>query len=469
MLENGIIESVWIEVCSELRQILDDTRYYTWVEVLTPVCYENNTLMILCPSPYVKNYVDKVSKNNLEELINKYLFDFVGVESKILTVTSGDEEYLNRMKNNVGQASLFNNNGSKKKKNNLKKPLANAEMFGMQNKFTFENFVRGDNNAFARQAALAVSENPGTAYNPLFIYGASGLGKTHLMQAVGHEIHKNFDCNVMYTTSEKFTTDLIESLKDKRSNAESEFRKKYRNVDVLLVDDIQFIANKSATQEEFFHTFNELYSRNKQIIISADRPPQELKNLEDRLISRFDMGLTVDIQIPNFETRLAILEDKIKFEAIKLPQEILEFIAMNIKSNIRELEGALINVLAYYKLNTDAPMTVEYVKKILASKIKESAKKELTIELIKETVANYYKIEISDLSSKNRSSSIALPRQVAMYLCRNMIDCALGNIGNAFEKDHTTIMHGVKKIDSLLKTDENLKQDVRNIKSILEE
>lgn len=470
MPENEIdVNSLWMEVCIDLKEKIGETRYSTWIEVLKPVCYENGTLMVLCPSNYVKNSINNIFKSSIEENINKFLYDFIGKDSKLLAVTSGDDEYLNFTKNKVGQESFLPNTTTKKKPKSSKKIIGDDDVFGNQNKFTFENFIKGKNNELARAAAIAVSENPGNAYNPLFIYGDSGLGKTHLMKAVGNEINKNFDCNVMYLSSEKFTTDLIESLKDKRNNAESEFRKKYRNVDVLLIDDIQFIANKPATQEEFFHTFNELYSRNKQIIISADRPPQELKSLENRLISRFSMGLTVDIQLPDFETRMAILQDKMKLESIELPYEILEFIAMNIKSNIRELEGALINVLAYYKLKNDAPMTVEYVKGILASKLNDLAKKELTIDLIKETVAKYYKIEVSDLSSKNRSSSIALPRQVAMYLCRNMIDCALGNIGNAFEKDHTTIMHGVKKIDGLLKSDENLKQDIRNIKGMLEE
>ena len=236
----------------------------------------------------------------------------------------------------------------------------------------------------------------------------------------------------------------------------------------MLIDDIQFISGKAATQEEFFHTFNELYSRNKQIIISSDRPPKEIKNLEDRLKSRFNMGLTVDIQPPDFETRMAILQDKVKLESIVLNDEILEFIAMNIKNNIRELEGALINVLAHYKLKKDAPMTVDYVKGILAEKLNEINKKDIDIDLKKEVVADYYKIEVSDLSSKNRSSSIAYPRQIAMYLCRNMLDCALGNIGAAFEKDHTTIMHGVKQIDKKIKTTESVKKDVENLRKLIE-
>lgn len=467
MFENEIdVYSLWYELCIFLKEKMGETRYSMWIEVLKPICYKNKQLMVLCPSGYIKNSIN----NLFSSTINSFLSDFLGEDARLLALTSDDEEYENLTKNKVGQESFLPETERPKKKNKGIKKLNESDIFA-SNKFTFENFVKGKNNEFAIAAAQAVSENPGTAYNPLFIYGYSGLGKTHLMKAIGHEISKNFDCNVMYTTSEKFTTDVIENILKAKKNKiyDSDFKKKYRNVDVLLIDDIQFIAKKDSTQEEFFHTFNELYSRNKQIIISADRPPQELKETEERLISRFGMGLTVDIQPPDFETRMAILEDKIKFEAIKLPNEILEFIAMNIKSNIRELEGALINVLAYYKLNTNAPMTVDYVKGILASKIKESAKKELTIDFVKETVASYYKINVSDLSSKNRASSIALPRQVAMYLCRNMIDCALGVIGNSFEKDHTTIMHGVKQIDKKIKTDDVIKKDVENIKRLLQE
>ena len=392
-------------------------------------------------------------KDYIEDAINNQLFPIIKEKTELLPVVATDEIYLEAIKNSRGQASFFSKSGEKgSKKGKLKKISSSNNSLTFSDRFTFNNFVKGKNNEFAMAAAEAVAKNPAGTYNPLFIYGNSGLGKTHLMKAIGHEIHKNFDCKVLYLSSEKFTIDLIDSIRDKNQNSESEFRKKYRNVDVLLIDDIQFIAGKTATQEEFFHTFNELYSRNKQIIISSDRPPKEIKNLEDRLKSRFNMG-----------------QDKVKYEPIALSNEVLEFIAMNIKTNIRELEGALINVLAHYKLKQDAPMTVDYVKGILAQKLNELNRRELDIDLIKETVSKYFKIEVSDLSSKNRANSIAYPRQVAMYLCRNMLDCALGNIGSAFEKDHTTIMHGVKKIDEKIKTTESVKQDIENIKKMLED
>ena len=457
MFENEImVDSLWLEVCNELKTKLGESRFATWIDVLKPICYVDNKLMVLCQSNYIKNFINGNFKEYIEDAINNQLFPLTQEKSELLPVVATDEVYLNAIKNSGGQTSFFTTSSEKgNKKGKLKKISSSNNSSSFPDKFTFDNFIKGKNNEFAMAAAEAVAKNPAGTYNPLFIYGNSGLGKTHLMKAIGYEIQKHFDCKVLYLSSEKFTIDLIDSIRDKNQNSESEFRKKYRNVDVLLIDDIQFIAGKTATQEEFFHTFNELYSRNKQIIISSD--------------SRFNMGLTVDIQPPDFETRMAILQDKIKYEPIALSNDILEFIAMNIKTNIRELEGALINVLAHYRLKKDAPMTVDYVKGILSEKLNEMNKKELNIDLIKETVSNYFKIEVSDLSSKNRASSIAYPRQVAMYLCRNMLDCALGNIGSAFEKDHTTIMHGVKKIDEKIKTTESVRQDVENIKKLLED
>lgn len=374
MLNNEIdVESLWSEICYDLKTKLPETRYSTWIEVLKPICYEDNQLMVLCHSNYVKVSINNIFKQYIEDSLDKILLGFTNEHSKLLAVTVNDDEYLDFIKkSDGGQASFFS---KKEKKTSKKKSFTkiNDNSLNFPEKYTFDNFIRGKNNEFAIAAAMAVAKTPAAAYNPLFIYGNSGLGKTHLMKAVGHDINKNFDCKVLYLSSEQFTNDLVQSIKNvnKNENAQSEFRNKYRNVDVLLIDDIQFIAGKERTQEEFFHTFNELYSRNKQIIISSDRPPKEIKNLEDRLKSRFNMGLTVDIQAPDFETRMAILQDKIKLESIILNDDILEFIAMNISTNIRELEGALINVLAHYKLKTDAPMTVDYVKSILSEKLNQ--------------------------------------------------------------------------------------------------
>lgn len=473
MFENEIdAESLWLQICGILKSQLDDFRYAAWIEVLKPVCYVDNKLMILCPTEFVKNSINTTFKTGIEDIVNAVLKDIVDKKTELVVVTVNDDEYLNYMSNSGGGQVSFISKPEKSttKKRKLKKVNENDDSINFPDKYTFDNFVTGGNSEFAVAASRAVAENPGLSYNPLFIYGSPGLGKTHLMKAIGYEINKNFDCKILYTTSENLLTDLVNLIQKKGidPNINSEFIAKYRSVDVLLIDDIQFMVGKDRTQEEFFHIFNELYSKNKQIVISSDRPANELKNLEERLKSRFNMGLTVDIQFPDFETRLAILQNKMKLESISLNSEILEFIAMNIQSNIRDLEGALINVLAHYKLKKNAPMTVDYVKTILCKKLNEINKKEVTIDLIKDTVAKYYKINISDLSSKNRASSIAYPRQIAMYLCRNMLDCALGNIGSAFEKDHTTIMHGVKQIDKKIKTTDSVKKDIDTLKKLIE-
>lgn len=475
MIENEIdVQSLWIQICNILKSQLNDFRYAAWIEVLKPVGYFDNNLMVLCPSEFIKTSVNTTFKAYIEDVINTILTDIIDQKTNLLVVTTNDKEYLDYINNSaIGQVSFIPKENKEKpsKKKVIKKSINNNDSVSFPEKYTFDNFVTGGNSEFAVAASRAVAENPGLSYNPLFIYGNPGLGKTHLMKAIGHEINKNFDCKILYTTSENLLTDLVNLIQKKGidPNINSEFIAKYRNVDVLLIDDIQFMVGKDRTQEEFFHIFNELYSKNKQIVISSDRPANDLKNLEERLKSRFNMGLTVDIQFPDFETRLAILQNKMKFESISLNNEILEFIAMNIKTNIRDLEGALINVLAHYKLKKDAPMTVDYVKTILYKKLNDINKKEVTIDLIKETVAKYFKINVSDLSSKNRASSIAYPRQVAMYLCRNMLDCALGTIGNSFGKDHTTIMHGVKQIDKKIKTTESVKKDIDILKKLIED
>lgn len=473
MFDNEIDkDSLWLQVCNILKSQLNDFRYAAWIEVLKPICYFENTFMVLCPSEFIKTSVNASFKAYIEDIINTILADIKKEKTSLLVLTSNDKEYLDYMNNlGGGQVSFISKNKTTSKKKKLKKTINAEDSLSFPDRYTFDNFVTGGNSEFAVAAARAVAENPGLSYNPLFIYGNPGLGKTHLMKAIGHEINKNFDCKILYTTSENLLTDLVNLIQKKGIDPDinSKFIAKYRNVDVLLIDDIQFMVGKDRTQEEFFHIFNELYSKNKQIVISSDRPANDLKNLEERLKSRFNMGLTVDIQFPDFETRLAILKNKMKFESISLNDDILEFIAMNIKTNIRDLEGALINVLAHYKLKNDAPMSVDYVKNILCKKLNDLNKKEITIDLIKETVANYFKINVKDLSSKNRSSSISYPRQVAMYLCRNMLDCALGNIGQAFEKDHTTIMHGVKQIDKKIKTTDSVKKDVDTLRKLIEE
>src|SRR5699024_8141486 len=309
-------------------------------------------------------------------------------------------------------------------------------------KYSFDTFVIGNSNRFAHAASLAVAEAPAQSYNPLFIYGGVGLGKTHLMHAIAHYIlSQSPDTKVVYVSSEKFTNELINSIREYRNE---EFRNKYRNVDVLLVDDIQFIAGKEGTQEEFFHTFNALHEANKQIIISSDRPPKEIPTLEDRLRSRFEWGLIADIQAPDLETRIAILKKKAKVENINVPDDVMLYIATKIKSNIRELEGALIRMVAYSSL-TNEDITVELAEEALKDIISNDKPKEITVNSIKDVVSKDFSIKIEDFNSKKRTRAIAYPRQIAMYLTRELTDLSLPKIGDEFGgRDHTTVIHAYR-------------------------
>mgnify|MGYP000802980768 FL=1 len=318
---------------------------------------------------------------------------------------------------------------------------------GINPKYTFDTFVVGENNNIAHAASLAVSESPGEIYNPLFIYGGVGLGKTHLMQAIGNFIiQQNSSLKVKYVTSEVFTNELIESIRTEKNTSNKNFREKYRNVDVLLIDDIQFIVGNESTQDEFFHTFNTLREAKKQIIISSDRPPKDFETLEERLRSRFEWGLIVDISPPNYETRMAILRKKEELEGYNVDNSILDYIATNVKSNIRELEGSLNKLVAYSKL-TRSEINMEFAENVLKDIISPNAHREITPDLIIQIVAEHFGITTADISSQKRSNEIAYPRQIAMYLCRSMTDVPYETIGNYMGKrDHSTIKYGVDKI-----------------------
>ena len=329
--------------------------------------------------------------------------------------------------------------------------LNTALSSNLNSKYTFETFVVGNSNRFAHAASLAVAESPSKAYNPLFIYGGVGLGKTHLMHAIGHLINENnSNLKVVYVTSEKFINELISAIKDDKN---IEFRDKYRTVDVLLIDDVQFIAGKERTQEEFFHTFNSLHESNKQIILSSDRPPKEIKTLEERLRSRFEWGLIADIQPPDYETRIAILRKKADVDKLNVPNEVLIYIATKIKSNIRELEGALLRVVAYTNL-TNSNISLELAKEALKDLINIKNSKIITIEYIQETISNYFDLTIDIIKSQRRTQNIAFPRQIAMYLCRKLTDSSLPKIGEKFGgRDHTTVIHAYEKILNKIESD----------------
>jgi chromosomal replication initiator protein len=329
-----------------------------------------------------------------------------------------------------------------------------AREIGLLPKYNFDSFVVGSSNRFAHAASLAVSDSPAKAYNPLFIYGGVGLGKTHLMHAIGQRVlQKASKAKVLYISSEDFTNQLISSIQNRSTQ---KFREKYRNVDVLLIDDIQFIAGKESTQEEFFHTFNALYDSHKQIVVSSDRPPKEIQSLEERLVSRFEWGLVTDIQPPDFETRMAILKKKSEKETIAMPEDVFYFLAEKVKTNIRELEGALIRVVAYAKL-IGKEISLEMSKEVLRDMIIEGEKK-ITIDLIQKKVSEYFDIKPSDMRAKKRSRAIAYPRQVAMYLARQLTDMSLPEIGDQFGgRDHTTVIHAYDKIENDLKEKSGLR------------
>jgi chromosomal replication initiator protein len=328
-------------------------------------------------------------------------------------------------------------------------------------KYTFDSFVVGNSNRFAHAACYAVAESPSKAYNPLFIYGGVGLGKTHLMQAIGHQILRKYPhYTVMYVSSEKFTNDLISSIKDDNTHG---FRNRYRSMDVLLIDDIQFLAGKERTQEEFFHTFNTLHESNKQLVISSDRPPRSIPTLEDRLRSRFEWGLITDIQPPDLETRIAILRKKAQSENLNVPYDILDYIANSIDSNIRELEGALIRLVAYATIS-NKPLNMNTVMEALKDILPPTSPKKITIEFIQKEVSSYYGLDLKDLISKKRNKHISYPRQIAMYLCRKYTDASYPQIGEQFGgRDHTTVMHANDKIEKEILNDQEVSQLINEL------
>ena len=433
------LDSIWNDVLDIIKVELTEVSYNTWLKTIIPINISDNTIILGAPNDFTKGILEGRYLN----LIKNAIIEVTKKEYSIEFVIPGEEQI-----SDVGQT--------------VKQEFAeNNQRSQLNPKYSFNTFVIGNSNRFAHAASLAVAEAPAQAYNPLFIYGGVGLGKTHLMHAIGHYIlSQNPNTKVVYVTSEKFTNELINSIREYRNE---EFRNKYRNVDVLLVDDIQFIAGKEGTQEEFFHTFNALHEANKQIIISSDRPPKEIPTLEDRLRSRFEWGLIADIQAPDLETRIAILRKKAKMENIEVHDEIMQYIATKIKSNIRELEGALIRVVAYSSL-TNKAITVDLAEEALKDIISSNKPREITVNLIKEEVANQYNIKMEDFNSKRRTKAIAFPRQIAMYLTRELTDLSLPKIGDEFGgRDHTTVIHACDKINNNMVDDEDFKDKIEYI------
>ena len=433
------LDTIWKDVLTVIKVELTEVSFNTWLKSVNPISLSNNKIILGAPNDFTKGILMgryfNLIKNSIKQVTNE--------EYIVEIIIPGEELHYNQGQNAI-QENLEPNQRSQ-----------------LNPKYSFNTFVIGNSNRFAHAASLAVAEAPAQAYNPLFIYGGVGLGKTHLMHAIGHYIlSQNPNSKVMYVSSEKFTNELINSIREYRNE---EFRNKYRNIDVLLVDDIQFIAGKEGTQEEFFHTFNALHEANKQIIISSDRPPKEIPTLEDRLRSRFEWGLIADIQAPDLETRIAILRKKANIENIEVSDEVMLYIASKIQSNIRELEGALIRVVAYSSL-TNRIVTESLAEEALKDIFSNNKPIEITVDIIKDRVSKNFKMKMDDFSSKKRTRAIAYPRQIAMYLTRELTDLSLPKIGDEFGgRDHTTVIHACDKINTDLTTDPNLKRKIDNI------
>lgn len=454
--------TIWDQALGHLKETANQQTYQTWFEPIRLVEINDNTIVLGVPNKFFKNWVEEhyseAITGSIENVCHKKLLpEFVIVPDEAdgrQEMGQGEERPAEEVAERPGEPRKHIFPFFFKKQ-------PPAEESSLNPKYTFDSFVVGPSNRFAHAAALAISESPAKAYNPLFIYGRVGLGKTHLMQAIGHQILKNRpNLKFIYISSEKFTNQLINAIQNRTT---LKFRQMYRNVDLLLIDDIHFIAGKESTQEEFFHTFNALYDAHKQIVVSSDRSPKDIPALEERLVSRFEWGLVTDIQPPDLETRIAILRKKAEREGVAAPDDVTYFIAEKIRSNIRELEGALIRVAAYAKL-VGKEINLELVKEVLKDVLREREKK-ITIELIQRKVAQFFDIRVADMRNKRRTRAIAYPRQIAMYLSRDLTDCSLPEIGDQFGgRDHSTVLHAFEKIQKDFGSKTDIKDLVNRIR-----
>ena len=437
------VQELWHYILTEMRERISKPSFETWLSKTKPKEINNDVLIVLVPSIFVKNWLDE----HYAQMINQLLHEITGtsVSAKFVIENSIEDK-----KEVSASKTKIQPKGKPEEQKNMLNP-----------KYTFETFVVGAANRFAHAAALAVAEAPAKSYNPLFIYGGVGLGKTHLMHAIAHFVQEYHpDKSVIYLSSEKFTNEFINAIMD---NKTEQFRNKYRNVDILLIDDIQFLAGKEQTQEEFFHTFNTLHEENKQIVITSDRQPKEIPTLEERLRSRFEWGLITDISPPDLETRIAILSKKARAEGLTdISSDVMHYIANQIDTNIRELEGALIRVIAYSSL-VNSDIDVQLAADALESIIKNKEPKKITIEKIQHYIADAYSITIDDILSKKRTQAIAFPRQIAMYLSRELTEHSLPKIGDAFGgRDHTTVIHAHRKISQQIEKDLSFASEINN-------
>ncbi|MFO8052509.1 MAG: chromosomal replication initiator protein DnaA [Candidatus Omnitrophota bacterium] len=435
-------QDIWENCKKKLKERLGETSFDTWISPLQPKEISKEKLVLEAPDSFFKNWVESNYLSSIEEISQEVSGKKINIEFRV------NPGILKSKTTKIFRS--FNKSFGEKKQTSLR----------LNPRFTFDNFVVGSSNRMAHAASLAVARAPGKSYNPIFIYGGVGLGKTHLMQAISNRVLSlNPQTKVKYISSESFANDLILSIRQRNTD---KFRKKYRDIDILLIDDIQFLSGKEASQEEFFHTFNVLYDHHKQIVVSSDRPPKEIPDLEERLVSRFNWGLVVDIQPPDYETRVAILEKKLENEAVKVDAPVIRFIAENISSNIRELEGALVRIIAYSLIESKT-ITVELAKGILKDMVREISTR-VTPEIILDKVSHFYGVDKEDLKKSKRSKTLVLPRQIAMFLTRELTESSLPEIGGFFGgKHHTNILYACKKIRKALTKDEKLKTTVNNL------
>lgn len=467
------MDDLWQKTLEFIKKEVNEQTFSAWFLPLSQVSLEKEVLTLGGPNKFFLDWV----RNKHTPLIKRSLAQASGQDLTVEFVVLPDQnvspdapserkpvDHEHETANDTKPSSERSDGWLKSVFSGQKTPSSEdlARKAGLNADYTFDNFVVGSSNRFAQAAALAVCDRPAKIYNPLFIYGAVGLGKTHLMQAIGHAVlMKNPRLNVVYLSSEEFTNQLIQAIRKRTTDS---FRKKYRNVDMLMIDDIQFIAGKESTQEEFFHTFNALHDSHKQIIICSDRSPKEIQDLEERLISRFEWGLKTDMQLPDFETRKAIIEKKSENESVKVPHDVLTFLAENIKTNIREMEGALIRVVAYSNL-TGERLSLSLAKKVLKGMISED-EKNITIPLIQRVVCEHFDLDIETMKSRKRTRSVSYPRQMAMYLARTLTDYSLPDIGGFFGgRDHTTVLHACDKISKEKEGQDKTKNTLQKLTS----
>lgn len=454
------LDVIWRETLNIIRGRLNKPTFKTWFENTAPISIFENTLVISAPNAFAKDWLESRYGALLTEALSQVMGEHMGIK---VAIPSKQKRGAAQAKHQQLAAQDSKNHARPEARPQCRTHSRESRSNGfLSPRYTFESFVIGASNRFAHAATLAVAEKPSEAYNPLFVYGGVGLGKTHLLQAVAHYTLKHHpSLKVKYVSTEAFTNDFINSIREKGQIVG--FQKRYRKNDVLLIDDIHFLENKEATQEEFFHTFNTLYEANKQIVISSDRPPKDIATLEDRLRSRFEWGLMTDIQPPDLETRIAILRQKAQFENLTVPDEVMQLIASRVQSNIRELEGALVRVVAFSSL-TNQNITIDLAEEVLKDVFPGQASKPITIQTIQSEVCRYFNLPKVDLVGSKRSQSIVYPRQIAMYLARELTDLSLPKIGEEFGgRDHTTVMYAKAKVEKKISQQREIYNQVQEL------